>query len=324
MRTLIDELNETRWKLFLCEASLSVVFVSFLVLSCVQPIYGAQTPQTEAKANHLDRWNLPSRSLAVGGAYSADADGLQGGLTNPASLSRLQTHQFSVEHQNWRQSWKLFDAGIAVPMYGGHSLSLHGTWLDYGELEPESDTELFRPQGNEFKGGLSYSYRATRNSAIGFSGGFMTSEIGFRDREYEPYVDLGYIRRMPNDLWFGLTVKNVVGDLVIEDGEDKLPLQARGGFAWYLWQNRLTLTADAVYHDPEESADEETSFGGAGGLRALFFEHYRFSVGYHNYYEDRDGLTGGLQIEYPNFKWKFSFMDTGTDNLVRLGGNMRF
>jgi hypothetical protein len=302
-----------------------LVVVVMLTVGVPTTSRAALTSQDVARSNHLDRWNLPTRAMSVGGAYAADANGLQGGLTNPASLSRLQTYQFSVEYQRWRKEWDLFNAGIAVPMYGGHSLAVQGTWLDYGELEPSSPTQLFRPQGNEFKGGLSYSYRWTENSAVGFTVGGMTSEIGFRERQYATFVDLGYLYRFSPDLWLGASVNNVVGELTVDGGPDKLPRQSRLGLAWAIWQNRFSFTADAVYHQPgDNTPDEDATPGVAGGMRFLLFEHWRFSAGYHSFYDGESGPTGGIQVEYPNFEWKLSYLDTEVDDLFRVGGNMRF
>jgi len=303
----------------------SVLLCSGVLYLVPVVVKAGPTPQSVALGNNLERWNFPTRSQGVGGAYTADAAGFQGALTNPASLSRLMSYQFSVEHQTWREDWNLFQAGIALPMRGGHAVSLNATWLDFGELEPAGPDEVFRPQANEIKAAISYSYRFTGSSSLGISGGMMGSEIGFREREFEPFVDLGFLHRITPNLWFGINSTNVVGDLEIDTGPDKLPMQFRTGLAWNWWEDRLTFTGDLIYHDPETSSSvEDDSIGGAGGIRIQFFDHFRISSGYHNFYDGLDGITAGIQIEFPNFRGKASFLDTGNDELIRVGGNMRF
>ncbi|MFB6356330.1 MAG: hypothetical protein ABEJ65_07430 [bacterium] len=288
----------------------------------VTPAHSAQTSQDEALANNLDRWNFPIRSIGVGTAYAADANGIQGGLTNPASLSRLQSNEFSIEYQRWGESWDMFNMGIASPQYGGQSVAFHTSWLDYGELEPQEDTELFRPQGNELKSGVTYSYRFSKNSALGVTGNVMSSDIGFRESEISYSVDLGYLYRLNNQIWFGASAKNASGTLQVDTGPEKLPTQVRGGVVWYFLQDRGALTTDLVFHDPGETADEQ--IGGAGGARILIFNHYRFSAGYHNYYEDRSGMTGAVELVYPDISWKTSYLNTGKDDVIRIGANLRF
>ncbi len=302
-----------------------VVFLLLFLLS--GDLQAGQTAREEAYGDNLSRWNVPVFNQGVGLAYAADARGVHGGLTNPAALSRIQTHQFSIEYQRWAESWDLYNSGIAVPMRGPHAYAFQFSWLDYGELEPENDGQLYRPQGNEFKGSFTYSRLLANRLAVGISGGLMSSKMDFEDRKTEPVVDLGLIYRVTPGFWLGATGKNLNGSLQFDDKDNKIPPEYRVGTALYLFEDRIGLTADAVYIDTEDREDfDREDIGMAGGLRLMFTESVRLSGGYHSLYGNNEieGYTGSVELRLPGLQFNFSLIDTGRETISRGGGTLRF
>ncbi len=304
-----------------------VLVLSGFNLICPPRVFSEMTPQEVALQNNLEKWNTPVFNMGVGLAYAADARGAQGGFTNPAALSRIQNNQFTIEYQRWGKDWDLLSAGIAHPTFGGSAYSLQMTWLDYGELEPDYDTQLYRPQGSEFKAGVTYSQLFFEQVAVGVTGNVMTSKIGFRERETGGSFDLGALVRFSPDFWFGAVGKNLNGSLEIADTKNKLPTQYRAGFAWYLYQQRIGITVDAVKLSTDQvdtGESEKSDFGMAGGIRYLFSPHLRFALGYHDIYLGQSGFTGNLGIKFPTFYWQLGYLQTEEENIMRTGGTMRF
>jgi hypothetical protein len=285
--------------------------------------HAGQTPQDVALSNNLELHNIPVFNIGTGLAYAADARGVQGGLTNPASLSRLGSNQFSVEYQTWNEDWDLFSAGIARPLPRNSAFAVQASWLDYGELTPDYDTQLYRPQGNEIKGGITYTRAFYNRFSIGASLNVMSSKIGFRDRETEFVTDLGVLLRLGESFWLGAVGKNLNGSLIIDDTENKLPPEYRLGVAYYLFQERLGLTVDAAYREAEDEADDD-NIGMAGGIRVRLSPQFRLAAGYHSLEEDLNGYTGSVEVIFPLFQWNLALMDAGDENIIRTGGTMRF
>ncbi|MGM0380560.1 MAG: hypothetical protein ACQEP7_01085 [bacterium] len=315
--------NKTRGRL------LYVFLVLLFITVSAGKSSAAQTTREDAYADNLSRWNVPVFNQGVGMAYAADARGVHGGLTNPAALSRIQTHQFSIEYQRWGENWDLFNSGIAVPMAGPHAYAFQFSWLDYGELEPLEEDELYRPQGNEFKGSFTYSFLLADRLALGASLGMMSSKMGFKERETEPLADLGLLLRLNSGFWLGVTGKNLNGTLKIDDKYNKLPPEYRAGAAIYMFEDRIGLTGDMIYIDTEEREDfEREDVGMAGGLRLLISESFRISAGYHSLYGDKndapEGYTGGVELNLPGLRWNLGLVDTGEETITRAGGTLRF
>ncbi|GEM_PF-5476825 len=302
----------------------SILIIGFFLGA--SPLYAGKTVQEVALGDNLERWNLPVFNMGVGQAYAADARAAQAGFTNPAAVSRIASNQFSVEYQRWGEGWDLVSAALAHPMRGGGAFSTQFTWLDYGELEPEEPDDLYRPQGNEFKAGLTYSQLLTDRLALGVTGNVMTSKIDFDyDRETAGSMDVGAIFRMTPDLWLGAVGKNINGSLKVDDKQNKLPPQYRAGVAWYLFQTRLGITADAVYLEDENSnTDDDQQIGVAGGLRFLYSPHVSLAVGYHNIYEDNDGMAGNLDFQFERFSFRLGYMQEENGNIIRTGGTVNF
>lgn len=310
-------------------ASREQLFLAFLLflLFCSGQVVAGQTSRQDAYSNNLSRWNVPVFSMGNGMAYAADVRGVHGGLTNPAGLSRIQERQFSIEYQRWGENWNLYNTGIAVPISGGHAYALQLSWLDYGELEPLEEDELYRPQGNEFKSNFTYSRFFANRISFGASIGVMSSKMGFLDRKTEPTADLGLLLRLNPGFWLGMTGKNLNSSLKFDDKENKLPPEYRWGTAMYLFEDRIGLTADLVYIETENREDfRSEDIGMAGGLRLMFSKSFRLSFGYHSLYGNGEdaGLTGGLNLKYPGLRWNLGLLDTGSEAIVRGGGSMRF
>ncbi|MFP4687419.1 MAG: hypothetical protein ACLFN5_04835 [bacterium] len=298
---------------------LTIVSVSGTVVE----VYAGQTEQEVALANNLERWNLPVFNMGAGLTYAADARGLQGGITNPASLARISSNQFSIEYQTWNEGWDLFSGGIARPLGAGSVFAIQVSWLDYGELTPDYDTQLYRPQGNELKGGFTYTQAFHDRFSIGATVNAMSSKIGFRDRETEFSADLGLLFRPGESFWLGAVGKNLNGSLEIDDKENKLPPEYRLGAAYYVFQERLGITVDATYREAiEDTGDEQ--IGMAGGIRLRLSPHFRFAAGYHSFDDQYDGYTGSVELMFPLFQWQVAVVDNGEESITRAGGTMKF
>ena len=155
----------------------------------------------------------------------------------------------------------------------------------------------------------------------------MSSKLDFEDRKTEPVYDLGVLFRLNPGFWLGATGKNLNGSLKFDDKENKLPPEYRAGAALYLFQDRIGLTADAVYIDTEDRDDFAwEDVGMAGGIRLIFTDALRLSGGYHSLYNnnEKEGYTGSVELRLPGLRWSFSLVDTGKENIARGGGTLRF
>ena len=298
---------------------LAVICALLLLSGAMARVSG--TELSVARGNNLERMNQSIYHIGVGQAYVADVVSGQGGAGNPAGLSRRTVNQFSVEYQRFGEGWDLVSSGLVRPLRGGGSGGMQFAWLDYGELRRDYDTQLYRPQGTEFKAGISYSQQLTADLAVGLSGNLLTAKLGLdAQRETDYSLDAGALYRVNPGLWIGLVGRNLGGSLEIEGEANKLPEEFRVGFARYLFENRVSLTGDLVYIEP--GAGLSRISGGAAGMRVTLVENLRIALGYRDIYEDESGFTGAVELFFPGITMRVGYLRDQYGRVVRMGGTV--
>jgi tetratricopeptide (TPR) repeat protein len=245
------------------------------------------------------------RPTAMGGAYTALADGGYGMYWNPAGMSRRRRGAFVATHQE-----QLFDVynellGLTYPMSHDQTLGLSSRFRwDQQTRRSELETR------NEFTNygmsvGLNYAWGGRTGLAWGLGiKGIQSKLAGFTANSYA--VDLGLHYQSPRTpLKLGLAVQNLGPELTFIREGDPLPRTFRFGWAYdfYPYRRRLTISNDLVYLQPEKTTS----------LRlGLEFKPYRFIALRGGYYTPQGfsqdpRLSAGLGVRYQDIHIDYAY-----------------
>ena len=88
------------------------------------------------RADSFEFLTLPvgARSVALGGAGVADADGWAGSQINPASLGRLWRDEIGFTGTRWMDDVQYQAVGGAHPFLGGGAMAVTLLSIDYGSI----------------------------------------------------------------------------------------------------------------------------------------------------------------------------------------------
>jgi len=194
---------------------------------------------------------IGARSMGMGGATVSMNDDGTALFRNPAGLTQVTGHRFSVSHIEWLSDATYQSAGYVMPF--GESGGL-GLAIQQGSVEWDNTGEGMFDAG-DFSGVLGYGRRLRPNLGVGGSLRYVSSALG-EDSASTYAVDLGAVYRMSEDLTVGAAVRNMGPGLTFRNESDPLPVTMSVGGA-YRW-NDLTLAMDV---EKQNDLDTRTRVG---------------------------------------------------------------
>lgn len=277
--------------------------------------------QGDATANFL-KIDPSARSTAMGSAYSASPDGANTAYHNPAGLSELKSTRASLTHLDIFQGITYQDVSLVGGMgeSSGWGLSYQG--IDFGE---QNRTEVGSGGSNDPQTGLgdfsaddlsvnvSTATRLTDAWSVGGTVKYVNKQIaGFDDSTWS--ADLGTQYQLAETLRVGARVRNVFGELALDEVGDPLPRSVDVGINWrkHMGQHRIVLRSRVSVPD---DADEFISYGAEWGVWNTLY----LRAGYNGNPEAGDGLTLGGGLEVTRFKLDYALEDLG-----ELGDHSKF
>ncbi len=160
--------------------------------------------------------SLDPRGIAVGGAATAQLNGIAGAIWNPATIA-TQTHSFFIAHARWFAEIRMDQAGISfyLPRWG--TIGLYLASVDYGEMDVNT---VIRPNGtgerftaNDFSLGIIFARAITDRLLLGGTVKYVQQTI-WHNSARTVALDVGTLFHSP--IWqldFGVGISNVGGDL---------------------------------------------------------------------------------------------------------------
>ena len=214
---------------------------------------------------------LGAAPSAMGGASVAIVDGRAALALNPAGLSRVGGHTFSVAHASWLDEASYQFATYATPLGGRGAVGLA---LQQGSLSWDNTGEGSFESG-DFAGAVGYSYLLGQNLALGADVRYVSSTLG--DESASSYAFDAGVLYLPTDrLSLGAAVRHLGPGMEFGDETDPLPVTLVGGAAYELQDLLFAL-------DVEQQNDSDAAV--------------RFGVQYSplEYLDLRAGLIGGAE-----------------------------
>jgi len=241
----------------------SVFLVMILILGIEWQLVRAENYY--GMANDYLQYGAGARSLAMGGAYVALADEASASYWNPAGLAQIEEHQFLSMYAPFFEGTSYNFISYVHPLRRLGNLAISDVFLYSGGFEEVSaGGEVTGTSSSVWKNAviISYANRVYRHISLGAS----LKLINERVMKYSGSgqgIDLGILCKPSDRLSIGLTVQNVLQPKVtLREEPDVYRVNLKGGVAWSIPSERLTLTADInklVYEKAYLSAGAEIS-----------------------------------------------------------------
>lgn len=321
----------------------NVVAVGMLALSAVpwSPVLGQKVGTSSMQFLSVAP---DARSMGVGTAYSAIAEGAHALYWNPAGLTRARSHSFALDRVDW-----FLDAAHYGLAYGlslgswGHA-GVHFYMADMGEFQEtrvdrlgfidEGGTQVYNPglTGTSFSlrswvAGITYARAFTDRFSAGLTAKMAREDLYLADASAFLYdfgmtYETGY-----RSLRLGASVMNFGAPVSFGEDAYPVPLLFRlggavdvigtGGLIPLHEANRLTATFDLI-----QPNDYDQQW--AAGLEYAFFQRFIARGGYqHNF--DIASYSFGVGIRQPvafvrlGFDYSYSSMSEAFGAVHRLG-----
>ncbi len=252
-----------------------------------------------------------SRGIALGGAYSAPAEGLEAIYWNPAGLAYMERTSVSFTHGQLYADLKNENVAFAMPL-GGGVLGFSGYALLSGKIEKttiedQDGTGEFYT-ANDFAGGISYARMMTDKFAFGLTVKLIDANIDKCSAIAWAFDIGGTYNTGFRNLRLGFVIRNFGPDTHYE-GENlqyleneylkatyrsdpfPLPMSFQMGFAYDVINskdNKITALVDLVH-----PIDQDETI--AGGIEYWLRDTYALRVGYSE--ENNRGLRGGVGVK---------------------------
>jgi long-subunit fatty acid transport protein len=258
------------------------------------------------------RIGVGARSEAMGGAYSAVAEGPEGMWLNPAAIGFVEGQRAMVMHNDYVSDISQEYVGYMREGQGKDWFN-QGNWglsfmrMDLGGQQgfnaANVATGTFTPTDTVVS--LGYGRKLNPNLAFGVAFKYIDSEIAnFADSTIA--LDLGAVYKVPDQpLRLALAIQNVGNGLQLGATADDLPTLVRLGAAYRLPENHLLLTAEG------EFARDENAVWKIGAEYPLS-EIIKVRAGYNTSNDLDNGYTYGLGLLQKRYAFNYAYIPFGT------------
>jgi len=273
------------------------------------------------------------RAVGMGGAFSSIADNVTAVYWNPAGLSQLSLHEFSVMHLNYLVDIKSEYLSYAQPLgrYGtlGSQLAL---LISHHSRRDDFGNEIGDFYNYEGTFSLAYGRAVSKNLSLGLTLKTIYTQLD-KDKTSNLAVDFGGLYRTPIEgVNFSFVVQNIaMGLRFTSDIEPILP-NLKVGVSYQLRYNRshynnLILATDINLFKEGRINPTTTSLGSEYSFIPPLLKNTKVAarLGYtgkaNSTLGGLTGLTTGLGLEYKRSALDYAFVpygDLGNTHRVSL------
>ncbi|MCX7875005.1 MAG: PorV/PorQ family protein [Melioribacteraceae bacterium] len=319
-------------------------FIKYILLFflLLYSISFSQTTKTGTTAAQVLKFNVGSRAIGMGGAFTAISNDVSSIYWNPSGTANINSNEVFFNHSNLYLDIAHDYAAIATNM---NELGTVGAFVSVLTMDDMKVRTIEKPEGtgelftyNTVVIGLNYSKYLTENFAIGFNAKYINENLWHMSASGFA-IDIGTLYKIPvlNELRIASSISNF-GTKMQLSGRDvtviynsgagnanlinsnieldkfDLPLIFRFGLsvdAIKTSSNRITLGVDAIH--PNDNNEYINS-----GFEYSWNEIVFLRAGYNSLFEHESekGLTFGFGINYRIFelvkaKFDYAYQDFG-------------
>lgn len=256
-----------------------------------------------------------ARSVGIGGAYVAAAEGPLGALWNPASLSYMFQNEVVFESSILFESTSLNSLSFAIPSQRFPSLGVSVVTLRSGDFEKTSELNESLGTFNESDMAfvLSGSKNLTRRLSLGVNLKIVTQSVeDFSSAGMG--ADLGALYDVTRVVRLGVSLMNIGGpSLALRDIDETFPFEFRGGMSVRYLGGRGIFSAEV---------DHRSGPGASFFVGTEFWAHEKMAlrVGYFN-----EEPSGGFSFRAgPAMQFDYGMSDGELGVVHRVGLSYKF
>lgn len=187
---------------------------------------------------------MGARAAAMGGAFTAVAEGSIAAAWNPSALASTERGEFSISHYLWLQDISVNHAAGGFRLSDRFGIGLSMTYLNYGTIEnvDQNGSLLGELTAYDWSGGLSLGYQLTDQVAIGLTGKYVTQKLD----QYQAdafAADVGLTVSLSR-FTIAATANNFGSGLTFDQYKEELPRSIRLGVSGAPFQNNLVSSVE--------------------------------------------------------------------------------
>lgn len=280
------------------------------------PAYASGTGTTGAQFLRL---GAGARPVAMGGAYTALADDVNGPQYNAAGIAWAKHKEAIAGYIDYLEGISYSYLGYIHPLPNGSAIGLALAYLNSGAID---QTDLSGNTLGTFSSAQSLlllTYADTIGSKLSWGSNLKVFQQKIEDEKANGYaLDFGAIYKIWPRLGFGVNVQNLGPGIKFVREKDPLPLTVKVGAAYIFIEDVLTLSTDAKYLPKEESKVSENV-----GFEYWVSQNLALRVGYDTAnisdIENFNGVSAGMGFMFAGFNLNYAWMPYGI-----LGDTHRF
>ena len=257
------------------------------------------------------RLGAGARPVAMGGAYTAIADDVNGPQYNAAGIAWAKHKEAIASYIDYLEGISYSYIGYIHPLQHGSTLGLAVAYLNSGSID---QTNLAGNTIGTFSSTQSLAmltYAKTIGSKMSWGTNLKVFQQKIEEEKSNGYaLDIGAIYKVWPRFTLGFNVQNLGPGVKFVQEKDPLPLTIKAGAAYIFVEDTLTLSTDAKYQPKEDSKVSENV-----GLEYWVNQNLALRVGYDTAnisdIENFNGVTAGLGFQVAGFNLHYAWMPYG-------------
>jgi len=258
------------------------------------------------------KMNIGSRAEAMGGAYTAIANGPNALYYNPAGLGLNANRELMLYHTQWFSNISVENLTFSYPLnrrwsFGSGISFLHMPTFDRYEIDPATggpvEAGKFSAYDMVFTAGL--GIHVIDNIYLGSSLKIIREKLasvsatGFA-------ADFGILATIPaSGIRMGFAVQNLGSKIQYLATKSTLPLTYRAGIAYQFQHRNNTIALDVI-----KPIDEAVQF--LPGVEVGISENFSIRGGYQPTQREANGFSAGFGLQMPEgFKINYAYTPYG-------------
>jgi hypothetical protein len=272
---------------------------------------GAASNDAGTTAGTMLRLGAGARGRAMGDAMTANSIGVSAMYYNPADVGFTNRAEAEAMYQSLVADIGLGQVGFVHPINSVSTWGVGVSYLDYGKSTRVSLADIINNnQPATTFTGQDIAVRGTygRRFSDAFAGG-LTLKVLNQEIDNQSATafaaDVGLsIRPQSWPVRFGVTGQNLGSKIKFDSERNSLPTLVRAGLALDLFEDRLTISADA-----EKVRDQDVT--GQVGAEFRLMQMLAFRVGFDGRIDADDGWTAGMGVKVSDLSFDYAFVPYG-------------
>lgn len=239
------------------KAAAFIIFFVVIMITVIVVVVNANavTNRGTAGAQFL-KIGVGARAVAMGEAYTALSNDVNGIYWNPAGLSMIQGREVSFSHSSWLEMMNYDSMAFAIPAsYGVFGFAVNrlsvGAIDKYSNIGNRVGDEAYNPADTLLT--MSYA-NMFRDICLGVNVKYIESNID-NTKATTVALDAGSLYRFSDGKYaIGFTIQNIGSAMKFVNDSDPLPMTMKLGFSSELIREKNPLIVAIDLSSPSDSA----------------------------------------------------------------------